>query len=257
MSCLGEEVEGLDLSDLVAVFEKALEVPHLGGGVARDVDHFAGAVVEELGEEVFAAALARGVDDDGGFLCLELDVGEEFFGGGSDELGVLDTIGLGIPAGPVGRGFGKLDADDFFKVLGEAEGEESGAAVGIEEVALAFSGGFFCSVGGEGGEDEGIVLEEVSGEEVELEVADLFGDGVPVVGLYAAIGRAEEEGGPFFIGAGIVSDFLAGTGEVGIDLIHRDGAMGDIENERASVVLEEADGVGLAVLGLLKMGGDF
>ena len=168
MPCLWEEVEGLDLVDLIAVLEEAFEVPHLGRGIAGDVDDLGGAVVEELGQKVFTATLARGVDDDGGFLCAEFDVGEELLGGGGDKLGVLDAIGEGVPAGPVGRGFREFDADDLFKVLGEAEGKESRAAVGIEEEALALSGGLFCGVGGEGRKDEGIVLEEVSREEVKL-----------------------------------------------------------------------------------------
>ena len=117
MPCLWEEVEGLDLVDLIAVLEEAFEIPHLGRGIARDVDDLGGAVVEELGEKVFTATLARGVDDDGGFLCAEFDVGEELLGGGGDKLGVLDAIGEGVPAGPVGRGFREFDADDLFKYL--------------------------------------------------------------------------------------------------------------------------------------------
>ncbi len=169
-----EEIEGLDAVDLVALLDEALEVPHLGSGVTGDVDDFAGAEVEELLEEVLAAALAGWVDDDAGFLGLEGDVGEEVFGRGGDEGGVFDAVGEGVSAGPVGGGFGKLDADDLVEVFGEAKAEESGAAVGIEEVFLAGAFRLFGSVAGEGFENEGVVLEEVAGEEIESEVANFF-----------------------------------------------------------------------------------
>ena len=52
-----------------------------------------------------------------------------------------------------------------------------------------------------------------------------------MVCLDPASGGAEEESGSFFIGAGIIPNFLTRTGEVGIDLIHRDGALGHIEDQ--------------------------
>ena len=57
---------GLGGGELVAGGEEGFQVAHLRRGVARDVNNGAGAVGEELGEEVFVAAFARRVDDHGG-----------------------------------------------------------------------------------------------------------------------------------------------------------------------------------------------
>lgn len=71
-------------------------------------------------------------------------------------------------------------------MLGESEGEEAGAAVGIYEVVAAGGCGLLGGVVCEGGEDGGVVLEEVAGEEVEFEVADLFSDDGFWFGFYFA-----------------------------------------------------------------------
>ena len=78
-----------------------------------------------------------------------------------------------------------------------------------------------------------------------------------MVCLDPASSGTEEESGTFFIGAGIIPNFLTRAGEVGIDLIHRDGALGHIEDQGAAVVLEEADGVRLSVLRFLEMRSNF
>lgn len=256
VSRLREEVEGLDRSEFVASFEEGLEITHLGGGITRDVDDFAGAEVEELLEEVFAAAFARRVDDDRGFGRGKGDVGEEVFGGSGDEFGVFDAVSLGVSASPISGGFGEFDADDFFEIPGEAESEKSGAAVGIEEVFLVRSAGFFTGVAGEGFEDEGVILEEIAREEVETEVADGFGDGGAVIGLNAAIGGTKKKSGPFFILGGIGLSLFANAGEGLIDLIHRDGAVMEIDETGAAVDLEEADRKILSRLGFLEVRGD-
>jgi len=128
---VGEEVEGLDFFELESGFGQDGEVADLGGGVAGDVDDAGGAEGDELVEEFLRAAFAWGIDDDGGLGGWELNVLEDGFGGGGEEGGVGDAVGIGITAGPVGGGFADFDAGDFFEVLGEGEGEEAGATVGI------------------------------------------------------------------------------------------------------------------------------
>ena len=64
VSRLGEEIEGLNAVDPVSFFEEALKVTHLRGGIAGDVDDPAWSKGEELVEEILAAALSRGVDED-------------------------------------------------------------------------------------------------------------------------------------------------------------------------------------------------
>lgn len=49
MPGLGKEVEGLDVLDSVACFLEFLEVAHLGGGFAGDVDAAGRGIVKELG----------------------------------------------------------------------------------------------------------------------------------------------------------------------------------------------------------------
>ncbi len=48
MPGLGEEIEGLDVLDGVAGFLEFLEVTHLGGGLAGDVDAAGGGILKEL-----------------------------------------------------------------------------------------------------------------------------------------------------------------------------------------------------------------
>lgn len=64
VSRLREEIEGLNAVDPVSFFEEVLKVAHLRGGIAGDVDDPAWSKGEELVEEILAAALSRGVDED-------------------------------------------------------------------------------------------------------------------------------------------------------------------------------------------------
>lgn len=69
---------------------------------------------------------------------------------------------------------------------GGGEGEEAAAAVGVDEVAGAAGGDLGAHVAGEDRQDEGVILKEVPGEEVEFQVADGFGDDGIVLGGHLA-----------------------------------------------------------------------
>ena len=172
---MGEEVEGLGGGERVAGGEEGFEVAHLGRGVAADVDHGAGTVGEELGEEVFVAAFARGIDDHGGVGGGESagigrrrerrEAGEDLRGVASLEGDVGEIVRGGVFAGEADRGFAQLDAGNAREGRRGGEGEEAAAAVGVDEVAGAAGRGLGADVAGEGREDEGVVLEEIAGEE--------------------------------------------------------------------------------------------
>ncbi len=74
--------------------------------------------------------------------------------------------------------------------------------------------------------------------------------------LNAISGGAEEEGGAFFILGGAFADVIAEGLEIGVDDIHRDGAMVDVDEAMASVEFEEADGEVFARFGALEVWGD-
>lgn len=164
-----EEVEGLDGGELVAGGEEVAEIAHLRGGVAGNVNDGARAEGEKLLEEDLIAALARRVDDDDGVVGRECEAGEDRGGVAGEEGGVGDVVGGGVFAGELDRGFADLDAGDAFEGGRGCEGEEAAAAIGVDEEAGAGGGGLVADVGDEGGKNEGVVLEEVAGEEVEAE----------------------------------------------------------------------------------------
>ena len=169
-----EEVEGLDLLQLEAAGLEDREVADLGCGVAGDVDDPGRPEGDQLVEELRRAALSRGIDHHRGLGGGEFDVGEDRLGRGGEEAGVGDAVGLGIAARPVGGGLADLDAGDLFEVLGQGQREQARAAVGIDEKPGSSRAGLGGDVAGEGGEDEGIVLEEIPGEEVEGKFADVL-----------------------------------------------------------------------------------
>ena len=53
-----------------------------------------------------------------------------------------------------------------------------------------------------------------------------------------------------------MDNFFSDLGEGVVNLVHGDGAVGDIDKEVAAAVLEESDLGGLAGFGFLKMGGE-
>ncbi len=77
MPGLGKQVERLDRGEGIAGGQKILQVAHLGGRVARDVHDCARAERKELREEGGVAALARGIDDDGGVRGGEREAAED------------------------------------------------------------------------------------------------------------------------------------------------------------------------------------
>ena len=253
---MGEEVEGLDFDDAVALALELLEVPDLGGGITGDVDDAFGREGEELGEKLGITAFSWRVDDDGGLAAGEGDVGEDVFGGAGEDGDVVDVVVFGVPACPIGGGFGDLDTGDGFEVFGEGEGEKAGATVGIdEESAVLF--GLGGDVVDEGGEDEGVILEKVSGEEAELEIADGFLGDVPGVGMDAVVRGAEEEGGALLEFFGGLLDAFSFLGEGVVDFLHGNRAVGDIDDAIAGAGVEEADGAHRCAPWLLKVRGDF
>ena len=92
MPGLRKEVEGLDVLDGVAGGGEFLEVAHLGGGFAGNVDAAGGGVVEKLGKEFWRTAGARWIDEDGGFFRWKIDFFENGLGAGGYEFCVVDVI---------------------------------------------------------------------------------------------------------------------------------------------------------------------
>lgn len=87
-----------------------------------------------------------------------------------------------------------------------------------------------CGFGGdivdELGEDEGVVLEKVAGEEVEVEAVDFFTNNGAMIGLDPVGMGAKEKGDSFLEGGGAVFGVLANGGEDFVNLRHSNGALG-------------------------------
>lgn len=141
-------------------------------------------------------------------------------------------VEFGVTACPVGGGLADFDTCDLFELMSEAEGEQAGAAVGIDEVLGTTCGCLVGNISGECGEDEGVVLEKISGQKVESDVlgvgSDGFADGAAWVCFYATICGAEQQGGIFFVGLGIGAGFFADAWEGCIDFLHGNRALGDV-----------------------------
>ena len=113
MPALGEEVDGLDFFDGVAVFGEVANISGEGGGFAGDVDDLGrqggGEGVEKLG----IAAFAGGIDDDEvRGIILGDPFGQPFFGFGGGEAAVGDAVEFGVEVGVfdgLGDGFNAVN----------------------------------------------------------------------------------------------------------------------------------------------------
>ena len=69
MAGLGEEVEGLNFCELVAIVgEKELQIADLGGGVAGNIDDGRGSESQQLIDESRIGSLAWRVNDHGSLI---------------------------------------------------------------------------------------------------------------------------------------------------------------------------------------------
>jgi len=238
---LGKEVEGLDGGELIAGGEEIAEVAHLRGGVAGNVDDRARAEGKELLEEGLIAAFAGRVDDHDGVGRGKREAGEDRGRVARLEGGVGDAVGFGVFARETHAALADLDAGDALEGGRGGQGEKAAAAVGVDEKTRATRGGLLAHVTGERGQDEGIVLEEIAGEEVELQVADGLRDNRVVVGRDDARGVAEEQRGAAGVGVAPGVDAGADFGELFVDGVGRDGTARDIDDVEARALPEKAD----------------
>ena len=147
----------------------------------------------------------------------------------------------GILGGLAGRFGADFDAVDGLEEAGAGQGEETRAAVGVDEVLGA---GFVREPDGVADElleDGRVVLEELAGEELELDRADLLGDDLTGVGDDAFLAVAEEQGGAAFEAARVGLDVLAGAGVGGVDGVGGDGALRHVDDAAGGAGGEEAD----------------
>ena len=131
---VGEHVDGLDASDLIA-FAEELQVAGLGGGVAADVDDFAWRRGEELGDHFLVHAGAWGVGDHyvGSAVGGDEVGGEHLRHVAGVEAGVVEAVEAGVG---FGVGDGLLDIFDAYHLaafVGEEEGYGAGAGVEVVE----------------------------------------------------------------------------------------------------------------------------
>jgi hypothetical protein len=238
---LREEVEGLGRDDLPAAAAEVLEVAGLGVRRAADVDDAARVEGVQLFEERLVATAAGRIDDDRGLGTADRHVGEDRFRRAGDEAAVEEAVEGRVLRGLAG-GFGAdFDAVDGFELAGAGEGEEAGAAIGVDEVLGAGGLGEADGVADEVFEHRRVVLEELPGEELHLHAADLFGDRLARVGDDAFLAVAEEQGGAAFETAGVGPDVLPRARVGGVDRVRRDGALGDVDDAAGRAGGEEAD----------------
>lgn len=217
---LREHVEGRDPFDPIDVVgAERLEVAGQRRRMARHVENLGRAGFPERVDERRGAADARGVGDDQGVVGGEpLKEGwHPLFSGASDEIPVGDPSLLLIEAGGLDGCLVDLNAGETLDEGRAFEGEETDAAVGVDQeagAAVAHGGadGFH-----QGGEEVEVVLKEGILRELPSVRRDAEGD------FDAALGR--------WFGAD--GDELFVQGGFG------DGAMVDVDDE-AIVVADEA-----------------
>ena len=154
------------------------------------------------------------------------------------------AVGGGVSAGEFHPAFAEFDAGDALEGGRGGEREESTAAVGVDEETRATGGGLGADVTGEGGEDEGVVLEKIAGEEAEFQFADSFGDDGFVVVGHDPAGVAQQEGRAAgeFTGGGTGVDAGADRGEFFVDGVGRDGAARNVDDVEARALAQKTDG---------------
>lgn len=145
----------------------------------------------------------------------------------------------------------------MLEILSGGEAEETAAAVGVDEVLGSGGGGGVGDVINKGREDEGVVLEEVAGEEGEGDVAYGFGGDFFIIGEDALVSVAEEEGGAFLKGLGCGVGASAVEGEFFVDGLGGYGALLDVDDHAPAGMVLESDVADLAVAGLIEVRGDF
>lgn len=141
MTRLGKKVKASQTLNLIPLAlplapDQDAHVARLGVHVAADVDDPPGAEAAQLGEKVGVAALARGVEDDGGLVRVVGDALEELAGVGGDELAAVlaEAVEGGVLARRGDGVGGDVDAGGVLEDGGEGDCEEAGAGVGVDEV---------------------------------------------------------------------------------------------------------------------------
>src|SRR5690606_8073257 len=99
-----------------------------------------------------------------------------------------------------------------------------------------------------------VILKKITSEEMKSELADVLRDGAAGVAFDFSFGRAEQESGAIFISGRVLKNVFSLGGEGFVDFVHRDGAMGDIDNARTAVEFKKADSGTFARFWLLKVG---
>ncbi len=173
---------------LGAALEDDANITRLRMHVTGDVHDSGRAERDHLFNEAGVGAFARGVDDERGAVAREgLHAGEDVCGvaGHEGDPGRREQGGVerGVMLGRADGLGGELDPGDGCEVSREGEGEETRAAVGVDEVCGFGRGGRgfgwedgVADVGGEGDQGGVVVLEEGAGCVFEEEVANALAD---------------------------------------------------------------------------------
>lgn len=118
-------------------------VPRLRMHITTNIHNPPGPKAAQLAEEIRVAALARGVEDDGGLFGVVSHALEELAGVGGDELAAV--LAEAVEGGVLARGGngvgGDVDAGGVLEDGGEGDCEEAGAGVGVDEVLDVGGGG--------------------------------------------------------------------------------------------------------------------
>ena len=86
---------------------------------------------------------------------------------------IVQLVFVRILAGPVGGRLRDLHPGHFLEVPGKGEGEETGTTVSVYQ-KTAVEGGFPGDVVDKGGQNKGVVLKKIAGEEPKGEIAYPF-----------------------------------------------------------------------------------
>jgi hypothetical protein len=229
-----EHIDRDNIDQLVDRIEaEGVQVAGEGSGLAGDVEDLGGLIMAERLDGVWVATASWGIEDDGsesGVKALE-DGWETVFDGAGDDFAVGAVFGGGVGAcGEDGLAV-MFDAGEGDDAVGEFDGEEADAAIGVDEELDAAIGETLCD-----GLDE-------SWEQVKIVLKEGIGWDVPTFGW--------ETQGDFDAAAG--GRVGADGEELAVESGFGDGAGVDIDDE-AIIVSEEADDE--ALFGFVPLGSD-
>jgi hypothetical protein len=260
---LREKIERLRRGKRITARQELSQIAHLRRRIAGNVDDGARRESEELAEERRVATLPRRIDDHDRVVRFERRGVEPRKDRGSiagGERRVVNVVGRGIFAGETHAAFADLDSGDMLKCGCRAEREQTAPAIRIDQKSRPARRRLLADIARERGQDEGIVLEKIAREEMQLQrrfacALDSFGNHRVKIRRHLSAGLAQQDSGAALVVVLFRMNRFTDCAELEVNRFGRDRALRHIDDVEPRALPEEPDRNGFsAARGGLKCG---